>query len=92
MKIIGGWWNDRDIELVQLNDGRVYALNGWSGEVYTSCWECTGEHHMDASKEEYTLRPVYRVDAEHIDLSRIEEDSPEWERAWDVVDYDVSKN
>ena len=71
MNNIGRWYNDTNIELVQLNDGRVYALNGWNGEVYTSCWECTGEHYMDASEEEYTLRPVYRVDVEDIDLSKI---------------------
>ena len=92
MEIIGNWWNDRTVDLVQLKDGAVYALSGWNGEVYTSCWECTGDHYMEASEEEYTLRPVYRVDAEHMDLSKIEEDSPEWDRAWDIVDYDVSQN
>lgn len=58
MKMIGTWWNDRNIDLVEV-EGRIYALSGWNGECYLKCWECTGEYNMDASKEEYILSPIY---------------------------------
>ena len=58
-KTVGTWWNDKNVELVELN-GRVFALNGWNGEEFTECWECFGEHHMDSGAEHYTLRPVLR--------------------------------
>ena len=31
MKEVGYWWNDKSIELVEI-DGEVYALYGWNGE------------------------------------------------------------
>ena len=89
MKNIGNWWNDRSIAMIELNDGNVYALNGWNGEEYEECWMCSGEHYMDASEESYILRPVYRFDAEGIDLSQFEEGTPEWDHAVEIVDYDV---
>lgn len=58
-KKVGTWWNDKDIELVEIND-TVYALHGWNGEEYTSCWKCSGKYLMDASKEVYCVRPIYK--------------------------------
>lgn len=75
-KQAGYWWNDSSIELVELG-GEVYALHGWNGEVYTSCWKCSGENLMDASDEEYVLRPIY--DAEVDDNG-----------GYDIIDYIVS--
>ena len=89
MKNIGNWWNDRSIEMVELSDGKVYALAGWNGEEYTECWMCIGEYYTDAGEETYTLRPVYRFEVEGIDLSALEENSPEWDRAVEVVDYNI---
>ena len=57
-KNVGRWWNDKEIELVEI-DGKVYALNGWNGESYLKSWECTGEGLMDASEEEYSITPQY---------------------------------
>lgn len=76
MKVIGKWWNSTSIDMVEV-DGTVYALDGWNGEEYCNCWICSGEHFMDASKESYTLRPVW---------AKINEDD------FDVVDFDVNKN
>ena len=73
MEKVGNWWNDNDIELVEL-DGEVYALHGWNGEEYTSCWRCSGENLMDASAEEYVLRPVYDT---------VENDNG----GYDIIDY-----
>lgn len=61
---VGTWWNDKDIELIKLDDERIFALNGWNGEAYTDCWECLGEFNTDASDKKYTLRPVFEADDE----------------------------
>lgn len=58
-KEIGTWWNDSNIDLIEI-DGTVYALNGWNGDEFTNCWKCLGEYYTDASKERYTVRPQYR--------------------------------
>lgn len=75
MKIVGNWWNDRSIDLVEV-DGHVYALYGWNGEAYLHCWECTGYHYMDASEEEFELVPVY---------TQTDDDD------FDIVDYEVRR-
>lgn len=66
MKSIGNWWNDRNIELVEVQNN-VYALYGWNGESYGHCWKCTGDFYMDASTEEYELVPIYSKAGEIID-------------------------
>lgn len=91
VKIIGKWWNDASIDLVEL-DGTVYALNGWNGEVFTECWECFGDFFNEAGEKSYTLQPIYRFQAENIALGSLEENSPEWDAAVEVVDYEVSPN
>lgn len=61
--IIGNWWANKDIELVSI-DGKVYALNGWNGDKYISCWECTGDHYLDFAEDgrEYEIKPIYQED------------------------------
>ena len=76
MKEAGYWWNDKSIELVEI-DGSVYALYGWNGEEYGNCWKCTGEFLTEASREEYTLKPVYKEVAED---------------EWEIVNYEVTRN
>lgn len=76
MKEVGVWWNDKEIELVEI-EGSVYALYGWNGEDYGKWWRCTGEFLTEASEEEYTLKPVYK---------QVDEDE------WEIVDYEVSEN
>ena len=60
-KIVGQWWNNKNIKLVEI-DGIVYALNNWNGETYNNCWICLGENLMDASQEEYTIKPSSKLD------------------------------
>ena len=38
MKNLGYWWNDKEIEIVEI-EGRAIALSGWNGEKYGDCWE-----------------------------------------------------
>jgi hypothetical protein len=63
-KEVGTWWNDKSIELIEI-DGSVYALNGWNGEEYTACFKVGGQFNMDIlSKEIYNIRPKYKKIAE----------------------------
>lgn len=59
-KIIGNWWSDKSIDLLQMEDGKVYALNNWNGECWLECWECLGKYHIDSSEVEYTIIPIYK--------------------------------
>ena len=84
-----GFWNEGAlIELVRVN-GELYALHGWNGEAYTGCWKCIDPWTADADDRCYTLRPIYRFERENIGLERLEENSPEWDAAVEVVDYDI---
>lgn len=38
MKYLGYWWNDKEIEIFEI-EGRPIALSGWNGEKYMDCWE-----------------------------------------------------
>ncbi len=55
--IIGTWWKDNKIDLVKIQND-VFALHGWNGESYASCWKVTGEHLTIASKEKYDILPL----------------------------------
>ena len=70
---VGTWWTNKDIQLVKI-DNKVYALDGWNGEVYLNCWECTGESYKDAGKEIYKITPI---------MEEIEEDE------WEIVGYEI---
>ena len=89
MKKIGLWWSDSSTELVQMDDGAIYALAGWNGEKYTGCWRCLDPLTPDPDGREYTLRPVYRYQVEGIELGGLEGNSDEWDAAVTIVDYTV---
>ena len=63
MKRLGKWWNSNSVEIVELEDGRHIALDGWNGEQYTDCWQVGGENDMDIVKDGMTFEPVYRFQA-----------------------------
>lgn len=83
------WWTGRNIEIVQPSDGQLYALHNWNGEKYIDCWKCI-DRYTQADDNRYTLIPVYRFQIEGIDLSVLEENSADWEKAVEIVDYIVS--
>lgn len=59
MKKLGTWWNDHNIEIYEI-EGKRLALYGWNGEEYTECWEVS-EDLMDViSKEDITVKPIYK--------------------------------
>lgn len=78
-----------DTDIVQLKDGKVFALNGWDGSKFMSCWECLGEDHSKKSKERYILSPVRRYQAYNIDLDSLVR-TIDHINAFEVIDYIVS--
>lgn len=87
---VGYWWNDSRIEVFEI-DGKYYAAAGWNGEKYEDSFEVTrrvGNTFFDAAAD-CVLAPVYRFEAEDIDLDRIEEGTDEWDSAVEIVDYHV---
>lgn len=65
-KTVGTWWNDNDIELVEI-DGEIYALYGWSGEKFLHCWKCQ-DKFTEIGNEEYEITPIYDWDDEDCEI------------------------
>lgn len=76
-----------DIPVYEI-EGKLYALHGWNGEVYTSCWKCVDSFTSVGGKD-YTARPVYRYQEENIDLDELDEDSDEFDEALQVARFEV---
>lgn len=58
MKRVGYIWNNRDIEIVEIN-GEMYTLHGWNGEAYYHCWKVADEKGFDrVDEDEYILTPI----------------------------------
>lgn len=59
MKYVGCLWNNKNIEIVEV-DGEMYALYGWNGEAYYHCWKVLDSKGLDRVDEdtEYILTPV----------------------------------
>lgn len=73
MKKLGTWWNDHNIEIYEI-EGKRLALYGWNGEEYTECWEVS-EDLMDViSKEDITVKPIYK---------EVSEDE------FEIIDYEI---
>lgn len=81
MKTLGTWWNDKNIEIVEI-EGKAIALYGWNGERYLYCFEVDGEHLMDIVDKD-TIYEVEPID-EPIDY---DEDGEPCQ--WEVVDYKI---
>lgn len=83
MKMIGYWNNDSRVELYELDDGRQIAVSNWNGEIWGECWEVFPD---GSTGERFEARPVYRYQKEDIDLTTLDENSPEWDHATEIVD------
>lgn len=59
MKIVGKLWNDNNLDIIE-QDGEMYVLYGWNGEVYLNCWKVLDNQGLDRVDEdtEYTLKPI----------------------------------
>lgn len=87
--LCGSWGPDKMIDLVNIG-GKIYSLYGWNGESYVDCWLCLDRFTPAPDDRKYTIRPVYRFERDDIDISALEENSPEWDRAVEIVDYNLS--
>ena len=58
-KNVGTWWNDKEIELVEI-DGKVYALNGWNGEKFLDSWEVAKNDYTDIINDGIAIKPEYK--------------------------------
>lgn len=86
-KMKNTWWNDDGIEIVEIS-GNLYALSGWNGEIYANSWRCI-DRYTEAGEPEVAIRPVHRFEEEGKDISSIEENSEEWYRMVEIVDYRI---
>lgn len=67
-------------------DGRRYCVSGWNGEKWLECWEVFPDMSTGPSFE---ASPAHRWEADGIDLSSLEENSPEWEKAIEIVGFKI---
>lgn len=88
MKHVGFWTGDA-IKMMEI-DGGIYALSGWNGEKFLTCWKCRDSWTVDPNEPgRFVATPVYRFQVEGINLDELEENSEEWENAVEIVDYDI---
>lgn len=72
MKVAGCWWNDKSIEVIEI-DGEYLALYGWNGEEYVKCFYVTDEvsgifYELAPGREgDCCAYPVYDGSGEIID-------------------------
>lgn len=60
-----------------LENGELLHSSKWNGEVYT----------VGRGQNEKTYHPVYRFEAESINLNDLEENSPEWNAAVKIIGF-----
>ena len=62
MKRVGNLWNDKNIEIVEVN-GEMYALSGWNGEKYYHCWKVLDAQGINSVEEdrEYIFKTFWDV-------------------------------
>lgn len=90
-----GYWDYTECPVVNIN-GELFVLNEkyWNGEEWHRCWKCKDGYNgkyweLADDTRDYSVRPIYRFQEENPDLAKIEENSQEWERACEIVGYDV---
>lgn len=81
------YWCNKDIPIVEI-ENRLIALDGWNGETWLKCWECL-DKWTAASEKTFEIRPIHRFEIEEIDLEALEENSPEWDYAMEIVDFEI---
>lgn len=80
-------WNNGEIDMVEI-DERLFALYGWNGETWLRCWECL-DKWTATSEKTFEIRPIHRFEVEEIGLETLEENSPEWDYAVEIVDFEI---
>lgn len=55
------WWNDKNIEVVEIENNYI-ALDGWNGEKWTDCFEVADRHgdaFYEMVRDGLEVQPVY---------------------------------
>lgn len=75
MKVVGKYWNDKNLDIVEVN-GEYYVINDdWNGEHYFGCWKVLDVNGIEkADDNSYILTPKYM---------KKEDD-------FEIVDYEVA--
>lgn len=95
-----GYLPGSDVPVIRY-DGHIYCLDEWDGERCRGTEYPGAITHRDKRSGfqeailegeplgEVSIRPVYRFEAEGIDLESLEENSPEWEAAVEPIELNV---
>lgn len=76
------------VDVWETIDGHRYCVSEWNGEKWLECWEIFPDMSTGPSFE---ASPVYRWEADGMATDEVlclEEDSPEWSRAHEIVGLD----
>ena len=84
---VKNYWNNGEIPMVEIN-ARLVALHGWNGETWLRCWECL-DKWTAANEKVFEVRPIHRFEIEEINFEMLEENSPEWDYAVEIVDFEI---
>ena len=71
MKIVGRLWNNRDFEIVEINN-EYYVINedNFNGEKYCKCWKVADVNGLEVVNEDrnYSLVPVFKENGGEFEL------------------------
>lgn len=76
------------VEVWETIDSRRFCVSEWNGEKWLECWEIFPDMSTGPSFE---ASPVYRWEADGMATDEVlclEENSPEWSRAHEIVGLD----
>ena len=92
---IGNLYGHASVDIIKMN-GKYYCLSEWDGEQYITCWEVEepiyngyGYNATAIDGKEYRFVPVYRWQEENIDLDELEENGEEWQKATEIVNFNI---
>lgn len=67
----------------ELENGILLFGGDWNGEVYLTSWDEKNKKDTNCN-----YRPVYRYEEENIDILNIEENSEEWDKAFEIIGFE----
>ena len=65
----------------ELEDGTLLFEQDWNGELY-------GNGLKKSKNTNCEYKPVYRYQIENIDIDNLEENSEEWNKAFEIVGFE----
>lgn len=76
----------KEIDYILENDVELFA-DDWNGEKYTDGW------YFDKNENIYKMTglsymPIYRWQEENIDISKLEENTNEWQKAIEIIAFE----